>query len=199
MTVDVTFSAPCRLAAVHSDSTKPFSVVLYRADGTHQLMGTFSAAAHAKTRFNLHHDGSPFTRVQLLWKTQWRNTEYYFSTGNCPAGEEVATKDECQTAYDFLNAQQPSPFKYPSKRGVLSLSDDGVPKYCSIQFQGSYVDSNQDCSPHFNTNGNSAGAKLSSGEYRALCIAGDAYHGRTHCGQDPPSMRSDSKYMTSGA
>ena len=99
---------------------------------------------------------------------------FFLKTSDCPAGSRVTTGDECYLAYNYINALTPSPFKFTAKRGLvlLSISETGVPKDCSIQFQGEYVENNLDQSPHFNPNSASLGSRFNvpeAGEFQAIC------------------------------
>merc|ERR1719375_1352815 len=84
---------------------------------------------------------------------------------DCPAGQEITDVATCQEAYNELRPQ----FRFPARRSLQQGAWIGVPKQCSIQFQGSYVDNNRDCSPHFSTASTSNNNRMP--EFRAMCRA----------------------------
>lgn len=82
---------------------------------------------------------------------------------NCAAGRDIDDVATCQAAYTALSSQ----FKFPQKRGLQEGDWHEVPMHCSVQFEGGYVDENQDCTPHLQTSGSSDNSRMP--EFRAMC------------------------------
>jgi len=90
------------------------------------------------------------------------------TTKLCPKGLEIKDQFVCKAAYEHLRNE----FTYIAKRGLVTGSWAGVPPHCSVQQAGSFVTSNGDSSPHFNSNVHAHGSRSQSGEFRPLCLPG---------------------------
>merc|ERR1712038_685365 len=84
---------------------------------------------------------------------------------SCPSGTDVAEAD-CMEAYHAIKDDRTV---YPTRRGLVSGSWNGVPLGCSLQFKGSYVASNKDESPHWNTYSFTDNSRVATGEFRVIC------------------------------
>merc|ERR1712157_91464 len=88
-------------------------------------------------------------------------------TTDCPIGTGISSQDECQWAYDSLGHN----FQFPAKRSMVTGSWEDRPTQCSIHYQGSFVSSNSDQSPHFNSNSAAGTPRARSGEFVPICRA----------------------------
>ena len=97
--------------------------------------------------------------------------EYTMNDSLCDNETTINSKEECQKAYDYLNRDNnfhtPG---YSKKRDLFDLPQDygGVPKGCSIQWEGEYVELNKDQTPHFlSLDKESSNNRL--GEFKTIC------------------------------
>lgn len=135
-----------------------------------QFQGSFVNAYHDQSpHFNTYGNPNPTRSTSGEFVNICKEPSYWMATTKlCPKGLEIKDQFVCKAAYEHLRNE----FTYIAKRGLVTGSWAGVPPHCSVQQAGSFVTSNGDSSPHFNSNVHAHGSRSQSGEFRPLCLPG---------------------------
>jgi len=108
---------------------------------------------------------------------------YELKSKVCAQHNNVPSKDECQQAYDDLKVSN----KLEATRPMQLGDWPDLPTGCSVQYDNAAYDQ----APHYNTNPDPEGSRLSSGEFRTICVRGTEDGGHLSLGQLlPPYVES---------
>jgi hypothetical protein len=95
---------------------------------------------------------------------------------SCPLGLEIATEDQCQAAFDYVEENVDG---FDGTRGMQEVNSAEIPLGCSVQQpQGANIAGTSDASPHWNSfAGETTGTRGTTGEFRLLCKHWDSVAG----------------------